>query len=221
MAEWPILLNLCEGAKAHAQGKTVTVILQIHRSFHESPKELEDVIDCQKKIFEILEAEQHDVLGTEGHDLDPYTITSYAEACANEGMRDENGNKFPLDALIETLKSRKDDEAALAYTIAHPTGAIIGVEDRPLNDLNMSFINQSGVIAHHLGREWTFRVGDLIRRARSEIALAKVIEKLHRLKKRRGVIVIGYAHEPEYKELAEKYGITVEVKDAVPPTVQK
>lgn len=188
----------------------VDIICQHHNSKRiKVGVERDGVIDCQRQVYDLLDSLDGPVVVGEGWPSDRIKHLDILDMVTRNVQRDSlHKDTATLEcALLDYLDVQGVDN----FVWTHPDARVYGFESPRLMHLNVLLLHQRDdcrkVGCQRYGELTDFYM-QLIR-ARSELALIRVINRLDMKHEERGVIVIGSGHCRDFEKLAEQYHVTL------------
>jgi hypothetical protein len=195
----------------------VDVICQHHDSKWLTDTERQGVVDCQRQVVDLLESLNAPIVVGEGFPSDRvkqldilFTVTQLAQQM---GIK---GDPVTLEAALVTYL---DLHGVDNFVFMNPDARVYGFDPPRLMHLNVVLSD----MRRECRRSACKRYGELtdfymqLIRARSELALVRLINRLDMKQEERGAIVIGNGHCEDFKKLAEQYNVTLSFHSAYKP----
>ncbi|MFH0853718.1 MAG: hypothetical protein V1853_04925 [bacterium] len=187
-----------------AQRCSIHVVLQMHDYIGSSQYEQQQALDSQSKLRDFLEANQFDVIGFEGNQLEHVTFQALLDDALIQA--EKQGIIVTRSQLEQGIAASLPFDGVLMFLNEHPDADIVGIEDLALNRLHdtiLGLLQQGYGIGASL-EEVNFRLSDL----RSDLAVAKLARRLSTSQGTSGALPIGYLHETRLRKVFQRYGIS-------------
>lgn len=213
----PRIQKYLEDQFAKGKSKEIDIILQTHELYgRQVPASAahDPVLASQYEVYATLKRGHYDLVGAEGFETESLSFDVVDQAVFAEA---EQSRGYPLTSEEREKYRMKDKDAEywgpLRYIHEVPACESIGLERKSAIALHNLMGNAPPEIGDNLRYQ---RCYELVSRLRSQIALARVIERLDKTRKRRAALVIGFKHGSEVeccRRHLEIAGVTI---DTVP-----
>lgn len=184
----------------------IDLIGQWHLGNIPTDYELRQVRHSQRQVCHLLDSLRYDIVSAEGYEFGRLTINN-AWAEAEEQVRRQQF--FASDRTVDRhLEFKREYDGVLKYLWRHPRRRVVGSECQAMLAFGQRYYQLDADSVSSYGRRFGPAWDDLavtIRIVRTELAIAAMIDELHRAGKRRGVIVLGIWHSYEWSELSGRY----------------
>lgn len=188
----------------------VDVICQRHDTKRiKSRAEREGIIDCQDQVMDHLESLNGPIVVSEGPSSARIKHINILETVVRNVQQDSV--RKDAETLERALSDYLDVQGVDRFVWMHPEARVYGFDPPRLLHLNAVLLHLRAdcraVGCKRYGEFNDFYYRAI--RARSEVALIRLINRLDMKQEDRGIIVIGAAHCEDFKKLAEQYHVTL------------
>lgn len=217
-------------------GARIDLAGQAHANDFGGPMFDRQIVESQRKIKEFLDSHSFDCVGDEGMsaarfdnaslDREFYEMFSRKRRSKEKAFMEQKGvdftsfETFVASPLIKSQGSSSSSErfkndAVALYSLERPD-AVFGVEDILLLELHHTILSElarAGRAADPRIQRMAESLAPLASRIRLEFAYAKMVERMRRQNGKRGVIVFGYGHIDQFRELIQGLGGKARIYD--------
>jgi hypothetical protein len=204
-------VKLIQGALRNSRGLKIDVILDKHEYLSRNGVQAErDVAQSQDLVYSILDSRHYDVIGVEGGDEEALSVDAMFASAVR--MSQEQLGYVDSTILRRNLAMVVASNGVLRYLADHPRPAV-GVEVIDLTALHNAVLDEleNGPRGQGPEADQLNTLNLTLSRARSFVAVAKVINKLRAVKGTHGCLVIGLYHGNDLRQILTKYGLLGEV----------
>lgn len=219
----PQYRELIQNEFPHTKGLHIDFVMVGHYNAGLTEQQLSAVRHSQRESKKLLDNLKADVIGVEAF----YTDVSLENLAQKFRESDEVLasllRKKPTEEENQALiKENLEIDAALQYKEEHPEAVMIGVEEKNLYFFLMVctiFMNRSHIDPHSAEvATLRFLLGN---RTRNKIVIGKTIAELRRRDKTKGLIIMGAAHEEEFRQIASAIGLSSTFHNTLPVTIHQ
>lgn len=212
----PKIETYIEAQFAKSSGKEIDIISQAHhvRNLENgSNAEKNPILASQNEVYLALKRGHYDLIAAESFEIESLSFDAinqsiFAEVERRSGypITEEDWEKFRIK------EAELPYWGALKYVHEYPTCDSVGLERKAAIALH----NEMGNVSEKLRNAPAYdRCYQFMSRLRSQIALARVLERLDKTKKRRAALVMGFRHREELECCRSHLGIQGITVDAV------
>jgi hypothetical protein len=184
----------------------IDLIGQLHYQPNQTPEQAQKMLCSQKHVYALLDSLNVDIIGNEGMVAGRVTVKSIRDTVTY--LLRKNGQTLAPEVIEERLQKWIQTEGAVQYLWGHDRCYLIGTENQVLNNLMARYFK---LLSSHEGLELLpqaadfQKLGQALRTARTEVALALMIIELHQAGLRHGAVVLGQAHYADYQQITARY----------------
>lgn len=187
---------------AYTDSIQIDIILQTHIDYSNLSVLNPEALASQKRIMVLTKHLEPDIFGWEGTDCDPLSEDAIIDLTIDFARKyqDFSLNRREVEQIFH--ECRKID-AMFNYITSENAKISIGVEDMDLFTAHHWMIDG---ISRQPNQAYVC-LFDNLGMLRSEVAISKMIVKLHQMYSNHGVIIIGYLHKQELKKIIQMLGV--------------
>lgn len=200
-------------ALMNRRGLSLDVVLMAHEEWTPDGVLRDALVESsQARLMNLLNQQHYDVVGIEGLSDEISTFDALFQAAVT--MSEQEYGYADTVFIKQNIELAKATNAGLRYMCEHPKAPTVGTEIKALNDLHarvlevLHYGSRGPLENQELDRlQWT------LSRARSFVAIARLINKLREVHGRRGCLTIGNGHEADVRQILAKYHIPGQIYD--------